>query len=326
MKKIVMILALAAGVLLAASCGKTIEVPQQTGFTLTASIANPAPSTKTTYNDSGEGTLSVGWAAEEKLSLVIWDPSEGIIKNYILTSSGTDGNKNRDFSTDETVDPLASGQKYFCIYPAMTTSTDGYYKYETAYSEPLVYDKSNKKLTYTATAVQTGTSSPAHLKDIDLLMGEATVSGNSASVVLQRQVGVLKLVIKVPSEWRTAEKTFQGFSLLSMTPFFYGEMEADFSTGKFNNLTEKVPFILVQFSSPVPSPSSDQFIIYVACGANTLEKDYSFFPTFMIEEGHGFRHKSGIKASVDIPIEVGKMTTLTIDASGSDEWQEMSAE
>ena len=207
--------------------------------------------------------------------------------------------------------------------------TDRYFIHETELTEPLIYDRNTKELGYVASAVQTGTSSPAHLKDIDLLMGEATVSGSSASVVLQRQVGVLKLVVKVPSAWREAEKTFQAFYLLngSSEPFFYGEMEADFSTGKFNNLTEtEAPYIPVIFSSAVPVPTSDQFIFYVACGASTLEKDFSYYPMFMIEEGSGFRHKSGIIASVDIPIEVGKMTTLTIDASDNNKWLEVSPE
>lgn len=318
MKKYRLFLALAAGVLLAASCGKTIEVPQQTGFTLTASIANPAPSTKTTYNDPADGTLSVGWAEEEKLSLVIWDPSEGIIKNYILTSSGAAGDKDRDFSTTETVQELASGQKYFCIYPAMTTENDAYIKYVTEKTEPLVYDKSNKKLTYTATAVQTGTSSPAHLKDIDLLMGEATVSGTSASVVLQRQVGVLKLVVKVPSDWKATEKTFQQFLLISMVGFSNGVMEADFSTGIFNSLADKVQMFPVIFSDPVPVPDSNQFTLYAACGTNTIPKG-TIVAGFMIKEGEGYSHEGFMNPS-DIPIEVGKMTTLTIDAIDPSVW------
>ncbi len=318
MKKIVMILALAAGVLLAASCGKTIEVPQQTGFTLTASIANPAPSTKTTYNDSGEGTLSVGWAAEEKLSLVIWDPSEGIIKNYILTSSGTDGDKDRDFSTDETVDPLASGQKYFCFYPAMTKEDEEYIMYEADDLPRLFYTKEHKTLSY---LVQSGASSPAHLKDIDLLMGEPTVSGTSASVDLERQVGVLKLVINVPSEWRIQEKVlFQGFLMDSpLSAFFCDRLEADFRAGTFINSAEKVDHFKVLFSDPVPVPESDQFVFYVTCGANTLfEKGKQFMLAFKTEDGL-FMHP-GIQASSDVPIEVGKMTTLTLNVT--DGWMQ----
>ena len=325
MKKRVMMLALAAGVLLAAACEKVSNEPQ-TGFTLSATIANPTTGTKTTYTDPGDGSLKVGWEDNEKLSLLIWDPTDGVIKNYVLTGTKID-DKNCDFSTTETIDALTGSQKYFCIYPALTEGdldTDSEIKNS---GENLIYKKADKKMVIQTEAMQGANASPAHLKNMDLLLGEPTISGGDASVVLQRQIGVFKLVINVPEQWRTDEETFQAIMLMNPSvEFFISEMEADFSTGSFMNISESAtqgPVMYFKIAKPVPE--TNQFVLYFAVGACSIPMG-TYYPMFMCEEGIGYRHTTGLALSTDILLPVGKMTTLTIDASDSDKWLKISGE
>ena len=118
MKKYGMILALAAGVLLAASCEKVNnDLPSgKVNMTLTASIANPE--TKTSYNDA-DGKISVTWSGEEKISVLIVNDDGTIAENCVLTYSGPSDQKEITFTGS--VSTKLSEQKYVCVYPALVT-------------------------------------------------------------------------------------------------------------------------------------------------------------------------------------------------------------
>ncbi len=319
MKKTVMMMALLAGVLLAASCEKVGNEAQQTGFTLTATIAGSAPETKTTYADPGDGSLTVGWEDDEKLSLLICDPTDGIVKNYVLTGTKVD-DKNCDFSTSETIDALTGGQYYLCVYPALVKETSSGYESET---RTLVYLNSSKELRYegagTKHFLQDGAASPDHIKNGDLLIGTPVISGSNAEVELERQVGVLKMVVKLPAKYATGgtdPKAFIMGGFGDMTETYAGFAGAlkidDWSSASFV-LKEGNGGAYIMFKSAIVVPASAELVLYVPVGPCTVPAGkYTF--AFMSGEESGIMSDS-ITSPEDLIIEKNKMTTLAVDLS-----------
>ena len=310
MKKYGMMLALAAGVLLAASCGKTIDDPQQTGFTLTATIANPALETKTTYTDPNDGTLSVGWAASETMSLLICDPVSGIVKEYNLTSSGSAGDKNRDFSTSGTIDALTGSQYYLCVYPALSSSSI------------LKYVNTDKKLVYkpydSDGYLPVSDGGAINLNETDLMIGKPVITGTTASVQLERQIGVLKVILKVPTEMKGIQLQLACL-LAPSTSGFVSKMEYDLTTApaSFASSDDLGASIRAQYIGPLTIPESCKITIYFPLPASSLPagKTYSILLGKSISDGATYDLTS--KAVV---IETGKMATLSIDCSSKGGW------
>lgn len=309
MKNYGMMLALAAGVLLAASCGKTIEVPQQTGFTLTATIANPASETKTTYTDPNDGTLSVGWAASEKMSLLICDPASGIVKEYDLTSSGSAGDKNRDFSTSGTIDALTGSQYYLCVYPALSSSSI------------LKYDNTNKILVYKPYGsdgyLPVSDGGAINLNKTDLMIGKPVITGTTASVQLERQIGVLKVILKVPTEMKGIQLQLAGL-LAPSTSGFVSKMEYDLTTAPASFVSSDLSdSIRAQYSGPLTIPESCEITIYFPLPASSLPAG----KTYSILLGKNLANAATYDlTSKEVVIETGKMATLSIDCSNKAGW------
>lgn len=305
MKNYGMMLALAAGVLLAASCEKANnDLPSgKVNMTLTASIANPE--TKTLYNDAGDGKLSVTWGGEETISVLIVNDDETIAKNCPLTYSGTSGLKEITFTG--TVDALSSGQKYVCVYPALEKNGTDYKSSKGAlrYHEGVL----NYETTGTEDYVQ-GDFTPDNLKDADFLTGTPEAVSGGYNVVLTRHIGILKLVVTVPGEFKG--KVLQGAGIIttgSEKPFATN-LNMNLFTQTYSLKKDENAFIMLNLLN---IPDSGQLILYIPMGPCVLpEYTYSIGVMGQINKMSAGIDTTG-KGTVEI--KAGYMTTITVDAS-----------
>lgn len=303
MKKYRMFLALAAGVLLAASCEKAnTDLPsEKVNMTLTASIANPE--TKTLYNDAGDGKLSVTWSDEETISVLIVNADGTIAKNCLLTYSGASGEKEITFTGS--VDTKSSEQKYVCVYPALQENGtdyksktgalryhDGILNYETVGTEDLVQ----------------GDFTPASLKDADFLTGTPEEVTGGYNVVLTRHIGILKLILKVPTEF--SGKVLAGAGIITTGKKFATNLDMNLYTQTCALRTDENAVIMLNYLN---IPDSGQLVIYMPMGPCVLpEGTYTFGVLGQITKISDGIDTTG-KGTVEI--KAGYMTTLTVDAS-----------
>ena len=305
----------AALLLAAVSCTKegNDSGPKKMDITLTASIADLQ--TKTVYTDPADGTLKMDWEATgETISVVTYDATNGIIRNEVLTGtkSGT------DCLFSGTVTELESGQKYLCIYPALSgPTTIGGKTCYTSEKGALQYVVEDKKFTFTHDKVkQEKNGSTDHLKYADLLTGEPTFSGGNAVVSLEHQIGVLKVVLSLTPEYMG--RYLNGFKITdSYTPSFTPDLKVtDFSSFAF--IPGESLFSLTEVLD------GENFIVgldlmatfYIPMAPCTIPAD----GYYRITVTEGITDKSINKnPPVAVNIEKGKMTTLKI-SGGSDVW------
>lgn len=312
MKKNGMMLALAAGVLLAASCGKTIDNPQprKMDITLTASISNPE--TKTEYTDPGDGSLSVTWSDGDKMSLLVIKGDGEIVSNTVLENQ-SGAVKNAVFTG--LIPELEAGQRYLCVYPALEgeltdlKSNEGWLSYD-ASEKKLVYNPYNSDFHFFVRD-RHGSWQKA-FKEADLMIGVPEIDGGTANVVLERQMGVLKLVVTVPAVFSGVAPDFCGLQKLSASDFVI-EMSADLSADviSFVNVYEGVSKAVSGGFESAQDVSSGKMVVYLPLAPCTLTKGTVYVSLASFAQDI-FRVAEIDNTTVDVEILAGKMTTLTI--------------
>lgn len=303
MKMRVMMLALAAGVLLVASCGKNIDNPQPNtlDITLKARVANSAPATKTTYTDPGDGSLSVQWEASEYLSVLTIDSDGVIVRNETIEYSGPAGD---DALFKGTVTALGEGQSYLCVYPKINSyvilgggAGDSWFDFDG-----------------TDSVVQTANKDASHLAKADLMTGVPTFTGDEADVTLTRQIGVLKLVMQFPSDLIASQ-----LGLIAFMPKEGQKLYPNLHVSQLANpeptvkaIAKDAGFLLVSFGGIVPADG--KVVAYAPIAPGTiLTGKYEI----VIQTGETDFKNIVMTCPEEVVIEKGKMTTLSIDASGT---------
>ena len=307
MKKTTMLLCIAAGVLLAGSCAKTIEAPQpeKMNITLTASIG--APGTKTTYTEKDGGGLTVTWDDEEWIS-VIRVNEDGTYAGHDDISGTKIDDKNYAFKGAVTT--KTDAQSYLCVYPSIGMSPHMFQNnLEPDKTEVLEYNG-------TESIAQKESGSTAHLKEADLMTGvpEFDEEGN-ATVSLERQIGILKLDISFPNTEEFVGKTI---GLIAFMPAAGGLVPTPNLTITLKDgsaAPAESPFFLVSYMGPIPF--GGRLIAYAPFGPCTMSAgSYDIY----IHTGEEDYKIATIEGSSDVVIERGCMSTLTIDKSDPDAW------
>ena len=307
--------------LLAAACEKNITDSQQDiNISMRASIVNPE--TKTLYSDAGDGALSVTWGGEEKLSVLTVDASGKVIRNQVLSYSGTSGLKTITFSG--TVSAKESGQEYLCVYPALTeidVPDVGMHKNSI---ESISYDGNKLEYDGNYNNTQTASGNPGQLKDLDLMIGKPVFVGTDAEVSLARQIGVLKLVLdinKLPDSNKPLDVT--AVMLMNMERYsFNTTIDINPKTGVCEPDPQQA--IIANISKTVSV--GDQLIIYYPMAASSLKAgdDYGYgigliFGNPEDETGYIWLTNKNVTAEV----YTGKMTTIKATVPGTGKWRDI---
>ena len=310
MKKTMLMLCAAAGMLLAGSCTKTMEnpQPQKVNITLTASIANPG--TKTEYAEKAEGGLSVTWSDGDKMSLLVIGSDGSVVSNTVLENQ-SGAVKDAEFTG--TIPTLGEGQKYLCVYPALSgeltdlKSSAGWVKYD-AEGKKLIYNPyPEDQQFYVNKALGTWQNA---FKEADLMVGVPEVSGPAANVVLERQIGVLKLIIKIPDELKAVPFTLCGLVNAAYAKCFVTSMESDLSAGTTSFTGTGVSMAAAAFNTPLDT-SAGELAVYLPFGPGSIPKG-----TYQvaIADMENDVYRIGVVPTTEsaVPIVAGQMTTLTI--------------
>lgn len=312
MKKTLMTLCAAVVVLLPSSCSKTIETPQpkKIDITLMASIGNSG--TKTEYTDPADGSLSVTWSAEDEMSLLVINGDGEIVSNTVLVNQ-SGAVKNADFTG--TIPLLAAGQKYLCVYPALKgeltdlESDEGWLKYD-ATKTKLVYNPYNEDYQFYVRE-RHGTWQKA-FKGADLMIGvPEIIDASTADVVLERQIGVLKLVVTVPALFTEVAPDLLGLQKMTKKDFTIS-LNADLSTDAVSFVAgDTFQGISAAFDS-AQDVSSGKMVVYLPLPPCTLTKGTVYLSMASFE--HDLFRVAEINSTVDVEIQAGKMTSLTVSS------------
>ena len=315
MKKTTMLLCIAAGVLLAGSCAKTIEAPhpEKMNITLTASIANPG--TKTEYAEKAGGGLSVTWSAGDQMSLLVIGSDGTVVSNTVLENQ-SGAAKDAEFTG--TIPTLAEGQRYLCVYPALSgeltdlKSSAGWVKYD-AEGKKLVYDPYPEDQQFYVNSTL-GTWQNA-FKEADLMVGVPDISGTAANVVLERQIGVLKLIIKITDDLKAVPFTLCGLVNAAHAKSFVTSMESELSAGTTAFAGTAKPMAAAAFNTPLDT-SAGELAVYLPFGPGSIPA--GAYQVAIADMENDVYRVGVISATAAVPIVAGQMTTLTI--GGITEW------
>lgn len=309
MKKTMLMLCAAAGMLLAGSCTKTMEnpQPQKMNITLTASIANPG--TKTEYAEKAEGGLSVTWSTDDKMSLLVIGSDGSVVSNTVLVNE-SGAVKNAEFTG--TIPTLAEGQKYLCVYPALSgelndlKSNAGWVKYDVE-GKKLIYNPYPEDQQFYVNETL-GTWQNA-FREADLMVGVPEISGSAAHVVLERQIGVLKLIIKITDDLKTTAFTMCGLINALHVNSFVTSMESDLSAGTTTFTGTAMPMAAAAFRAPLDA-SAGELAVYLPFGPGSIPK--GTYQVAIADMENEVYRVSIVSPTEDVQIVAGQMTTLTI--------------
>ncbi len=187
MKNTILSLVLTASTILAFSACNKEQLPDKpAGIPLTIS-ATVGTQTKTLYEyDQESRVMDVTWREEEAISVISFDNS-GITAIDNFTSTGEEGRDKAEFSGTWTGNP---GDRVICLYPALSTSAGS--KLFGTVSEG---DASISLNTLTSSVGKIVKETPSSLANADVMVGDVTISGGSASVRLNRQICVFRLTV-----------------------------------------------------------------------------------------------------------------------------------
>ncbi len=185
-KTIVSIVLMASALFAFCACNKEPLPVEQAGVPLTISATVGAP-TKTAYEyDTESGWMSVTWKADEAISVISFNET-GITAIDNFTSTGEEGRDRAEFSGTWTGNP---GDRVICLYPALSTTPGS-----RLFGSVTVGDTSiplNNLPNSLGTLVK---ETPSSLANADVMVGDVTISGGSASVRLNRQICVFRLTV-----------------------------------------------------------------------------------------------------------------------------------
>ena len=189
MKRITTIIAMTAcAAVLMSSCQKTpAEKKEGIPMTIQASVSTPAY-TKTLYDYTAAKTLVGSWKAKESITVVSFGQS-GITAIDTFTSTGEEGRSIAEFSGTWTGN---AGDKVICLYPSVDSYAgnsifDGVRMYS-----PTIY---MRNLSTASGALQHNDT--GSVSDVDLMLGEVTISGDVAHVNLEHLIAVFRIEVTV---------------------------------------------------------------------------------------------------------------------------------
>lgn len=208
MKRVLSVLAVAAGVLSIAACSK-VQEPAGAAATATIRVSIDNPATKVSYTDQSatnpELPIKLAWEAGDQLSVMILNNSglayadDGFEGRAIYNFTTEEGGSSAEF-TGTAPRALEDGEYYMVVYPAICERTVDmlhasgaqFFYEENTYGNDLNF--------VTPTQSTFGFLSPSEM-DSGVLM-TACLDGDFGAIediVLQHQTGILKIVIQKPS-------------------------------------------------------------------------------------------------------------------------------
>lgn len=236
MKRVLSVLAVAAGVLSIAACSK-VQEPAGAAATVSFRVSIDNPSTKVSYTDQSatnpELPIKLAWEAGDQLSVLILNNSglgyadDGFEGRAIYNFTTAEGGAAAEF-TGTAPRALEDGEYYMVVYPAICNRTvevfhasAAQFSYEESYN--------NNYLNFaTPTQINFGFLTPSEM-DSGILM-TACLDGDFGTiedVVLQHQTGILKIVIQKPSiltgNYLLSDIYAQGFPWVGYATFDYGK-------------------------------------------------------------------------------------------------------
>ena len=178
------IVLMASAILAFSACNKEQLPDKPAGVPLTIK-ASVGEQTKTAYSyDTESKEMDVTWKEEEHISVISFDES-GITAIDDFMSTGENGRKKADFTGTWTG---KSGDRVICLYPALSTTAGS--KLFGTVSEGITSISLN---TLTSSVNKIVKDTPSSLADVDVMVGEATISDDNAYVNLVRQICVFRL-------------------------------------------------------------------------------------------------------------------------------------
>lgn len=185
MKRIINILTMAAFAVVFLNSCQDSEIPEEKKgkpLTIHASIDTPQ-NTRTAYGLTPTG-MTISWNEEEAITVISFDES-GITAVDKFFSTGEDGRKKADFSGTWTGN---EGDQIICLYPDIDS-----------YAGSSLFENVNVGFPYIVLRELTTPlgplehENPSTLKDADVMVGEVTIHGASASVNLKHQISIFEI-------------------------------------------------------------------------------------------------------------------------------------
>ena len=185
MKRIITILTMTAFAVVFLNSCQDSQIPEEkkgTPLTIHASIDTPQ-NTRTAYELTSTG-MTISWNEEEAITVISFDEN-GITAVDKFFSSGERGRKKADFSGTWTGN---EGDQIICLYPDIE-SYAGSSLFDDVYvgSQSIIL----KQLSIPLGPLKH--EDPSTLKDADVMVGEVTIHGASASVNLKHQISIFEI-------------------------------------------------------------------------------------------------------------------------------------
>ena len=163
----------------------TLEVKEGVPMTIQASIVTP-PETKTFYDYTEDKTLEGYWNEKEYITVVSFGQN-GITAVDKFTSTGEEGRKKAEFSGTWTGN---AGDKVICLYPSVDTYAGNSIFDCVRPGSPTIYMRNLSTASGALQHDDTGS-----ISEVDLMMGEVTLSGDVASVNLEHLFAVFHIEV-----------------------------------------------------------------------------------------------------------------------------------
>ena len=328
-KKVLSVLAVAAGVLSIAACSK-VQEPAGTAATVSFRVSIDNPSTKVSYTDQSatkpDLPIKLAWEAGDQLSVMILNNSglanadngfEGrAIYNFTTEAGGSSA-----VFTGTAPRALEDGEYYMVAYPAICERTvdvlhasKAQFSYEeNAYGNDLIF--------VTPTQSTFGFLSPSEM-DSGVLM-TACLDGDFGTiedVVLQHQTGILKIVIQKPSiltgDYLLKDISSPGLPWVGYASFDFGKRVFMFGEPmKSNSIT------VLESLGSFPD---DGFALYYPTGELSISHMHLIINQYEVTGQKELDLDMTLPDGVSINVMPGTMFTLTIGANAP--WTEVDYE
>ena len=187
MKRIITsIVMTACAVVLMNSCQKTpVEKKEGVPMKIQASVVSPV-GTKTIYDYTDDKTLEGFWDSDESITVVSFG-ANGITAVDEFVSNGEAGRKKAEFTGTWNGN---EGDKIICLYPSVNTYAGNSIFDGVREGSPTIY---MRNLSTALGALQH--DDPSSVSDVDLMLGEVTVSEDVAHVYFEHQFAVFRIEV-----------------------------------------------------------------------------------------------------------------------------------
>ena len=185
MKRIITILTMTAFAVVFLNSCQDSQIPEEkkgTPLTIHASIDTPQ-NTRTAYDLTSTG-MTVSWNEEEAITVISFNEN-GITAVDKFFSTGEQGRKKADFSGTWTGN---EGDQIICLYPNIDSYVGTSLFDNVDVSSPFII---LRQLSIPLGPLEH--ENPSTLKDADVMVGEVTIHGASASVNLKHQISIFEI-------------------------------------------------------------------------------------------------------------------------------------